>query len=61
MAAFALLGYSLLQMGFPSWSAWLLIGGTLLLFVLYLVFRDMPPFVYYLMGLVLGIVLYHGG
>lgn len=61
IAAFALIGYSLLQMGFPAWSAWLLIGASLLLVILYLVFKDMPPFVYYLLGLVLGIVLYRGG
>jgi hypothetical protein len=60
LAAFGLLGYSLLKMGFPSWSAWVLMAGSSVLLVLYLVFRDMPPAVYYLMGLVLGIVLHRG-
>jgi len=60
MAALALAGYSLLRMGFPAWSAWLLIGAPFLLLALYLFFGDMPPFVYYLLALVLAIVLYRG-
>lgn len=61
MAALALIGYSLLQMGFPSWSAWLLIGCSLALFTLYIMFHDMPPAVYYLLCLILGLVLHRAG
>lgn len=58
MAALALVGISLLIMGFPAWLPWLLIGGSSLLLVLYLVFRDMPPVVYYILWMILGVILY---
>jgi len=61
ISAFVLIGYSLLQMGFPSWSGWLLLGGTILLFALYLALKDMPPVFYYLLGLVLSYVLFRAG
>ncbi|MBX2997605.1 MAG: hypothetical protein KF893_03770 [Caldilineaceae bacterium] len=61
MAALSLIGIAFLSMGFPAWSAWLLIGGSILLFVLYLIFKDMPPFVYYVMTLTLGVVLFRSG
>ena len=61
MAGFLLVGTVLLRMGFSAWGGWLLIGGSLLFFLLYVVFRDMPPFVYYVLGLVLGVVLLRGG
>ena len=61
MAALLLIGMALLQMGFPTWSGWLLVGGSILLFLLYVIFNDIPPFVYYLLGLALAFVLYRGG
>jgi len=33
----------------------------LLFFVLYIIFKDIPPFVYYVLGLILGIVLLRAG
>jgi hypothetical protein len=61
MAALLLIGIALQRMGFPTWAGWLLIGGSILFFVLYLIFKDMPPFVYYLMGATLAFVLFRGG
>jgi hypothetical protein len=39
----------------------LTIAGAALLFVLFLVFKDMPPFVYYILTTLAGIVLYRSG
>lgn len=59
--AFLLIGIALLRMGFSPWGGWILVGGALLFFILYVIFKDMPPFVHYLLGLVLGFVLLRGG
>jgi len=61
MGAFLLIGIALLRMGFPTWAGWLLVGSSILLFILYVIFKDMPPFVYYLLGLALAFVLFRGG
>ena len=39
----AILGYALLSTDLPSWIGWMLIGSMVLLFVLTLIYRDMPP------------------
>jgi hypothetical protein len=54
----ALLGLALLQAGYQPWVAWLAMGSAALFLVLGLVFGDMPPFVYYLVTLTIGIVLF---
>lgn len=53
---FALMGIGLLHTGLPPWVGWMLAGSMAVLFVLLLVFRDMPPFAYYLLTLVAGVV-----
>jgi hypothetical protein len=58
MAGLALLGIALLQMALPSWVGWLPIVSAALFLVLALVFGDMPPFVYYLITLIIGVMLY---
>lgn len=54
----ALVGVALLQAGLQDWVGWLSIGAAVLFFVLGILFRDMPPFVYYAITLTIGIVLY---
>jgi hypothetical protein len=61
MAAFLLIGIACLQLGLPAWAGWVLIVGSILFFVLYIIFKDMPPFVYYLMGVALGVALISAG
>jgi hypothetical protein len=54
----ALLGFALLQAGYQPWVAWLAMGSAALFLVLGLAFGDMPPLVYYLVTLTIGIVLF---
>ncbi len=61
LAAILLIGISILQLGFSTWAGWLLIGGALFLFVLYIIFKDMPPFVHYLLFLALAFVVFRAG
>ena len=61
LVAFLLTGIALLQLGSPPWSGWFLVGGALIFLILYFIFKDIPPFVHYLMGLALGFVLFRGG
>jgi hypothetical protein len=58
---FALAGVALLRAGLPAWVGWMLIGGMGLFLVLMVVFRDMPPFVYYVLTLIAGVVVYRTG
>jgi hypothetical protein len=53
----ATLGYALLSSDLPSWIGWMLIGSMVLLFVLTLIYRDMPPLMFYLVTLIAGIAL----
>ena len=56
-AGLAILGYALLRGDLAMWIGWMLIGSMVLLFVLTLIFRDMPPLMFYLVTLILGIAL----
>lgn len=55
--ALMLVGWVLLQSGYPAWLG----GGLLVLAVLslvaFVVFKDMPPFVHYVLLLIVGIAL----
>jgi hypothetical protein len=53
----AILGYALLSSDLPSWIGWMLIGSMVLLFALTLIYRDMPPLMFYLVTLIAGIAL----
>jgi hypothetical protein len=53
-------GVYLLGTNLSGWLGWMLVGGTALISVLMIVFKDMPPFVYYVFTLVLAIKLLAG-
>lgn len=53
----ALLGAGLVAGGFRPWLGWLTLGAALLFLAGYLWFKDIPPFVYYLLLLLVGAVL----
>ena len=58
MVGLTLLGMAILQTGLASWVGWLCIGSAALFLVLALVFRDMPPFVYYLITLTVAVAAF---
>lgn len=58
MLGLVLLGTALLHAGLAPWVGWLAIGSAALFLVLAVIFGDMPPFVYYLITLTIGVVLY---
>jgi hypothetical protein len=58
LAGLAMIGAALLQTDLPAWLGRLAIGSAAAFLVLGLVFGDMPPFVYYIITLTIGIVLY---
>ncbi len=55
--ALMIVGFVLIQSNYPGWLSWgmLVLGGLSIL--AYLVFKDMPPFVHYVLLLVMGIAL----
>jgi hypothetical protein len=50
-------GYALLRSDLAPWIGWMLIGSMVLLFALTLIYRDMPPLMFYLVTLIAGIAL----
>jgi hypothetical protein len=56
-----LLGLAWLNSALPRWPGWLMLGSTALLFIVTVITGDMPPFLYYLLTLAAGIVLYRAG
>ena len=56
-AGLAIVGYALLRGDLAMWIGWMPIGSMVLLFVLTLIFRDMPPLMFYTVTLILGIAL----
>jgi hypothetical protein len=60
-AGLCLFGVIWLRAQHPRWPGWLMLGGALFFFILMVIFGDMPPFVYYLLTLVAGVVLYRSG
>jgi hypothetical protein len=54
----ALLGLGLLAGRYPAWLGWLTLGADPLFLAGYLWLKDLPPFVYYLLLLLIGVVLW---
>jgi hypothetical protein len=57
IAGLALLGAGLLTFDFPTWLGWLVLVADLAFLVAYIGYKDIPPVVFYLLLLVVGIVL----
>lgn len=53
----ALLGIGLLTGGYPAWLGWLTLAADVGFLGLYLATRDIPPFVFYLLLLLVGIAV----
>ena len=50
-------GVAYLQAGYPAWLGGITVAGAVIFFIIYLVFRDIPPFVYYILTFIAGIRL----
>jgi len=60
-AGLVFFGIALLRTEIQNWVGWMIIGSMGLFFVLTIIFRDMPPFVYYAITLTTGVMLYRAG
>jgi hypothetical protein len=50
-------GVAYLRAGYPAWLGGVTVGGAVIFFIVYLVFKDIPPFVYYILTFIAGIRL----
>lgn len=49
LAGLAALGTGLLIAGFPGWAGWVTLSACLAFLIVYVRFRDIPPFVFYIL------------
>jgi len=54
----AFIGIMLIKTSVANWIAWMFIIGSAVIFFLMLIFKDMPPFVYYVLTIVAAAALY---
>ena len=57
LAGLMALGIGLLLADFPVWAGWLTVGADVVFAAAYLRYRDIPPFVFYLLLVPVGIVI----
>ena len=50
-------GVSYLRAGYPAWLGGITVAGAVVFFIVYLVFKDIPPFFYYILTIIAGIRL----
>jgi hypothetical protein len=59
-AGLVLVGILLLKSPVVNWVGWMFIIGAGVFFLLMLIFKDMPPFVYYVLTMIASVVLFTG-
>jgi hypothetical protein len=57
-AGLIIYGAAFLRTGIPEWVGWMMIVSMSLFFLLTVIFKDMPPFVYYIITMVTGIMIF---
>ena len=57
IAGLALLGAGLVAADAPAWAGWLTLAADLLFLVVYVRFRDIPPFVFYVLLAIVGVAV----
>ena len=57
-AGLVLVGILLLKSPVADWVGWMFILGAGVFFLLMLIFKDMPPFVYYVLTMIAAVVLF---
>jgi hypothetical protein len=50
-------GIAYVRADYPAWLGGITVGGAVIFFIVYLVFKDIPPFVYYVLTFIAGIRL----
>jgi hypothetical protein len=60
-AGLAVFGVALLRSALPQWVGWVMIASMALFLLLTVIFGDIPPFVYYAITLLTGVMLYRAG
>jgi hypothetical protein len=50
-------GVAYLRAGYPAWLGGITVGGAVIFFIVYLIFKDIPPFVYYILTFIAGVRL----
>jgi len=50
-------GVAYLRAGYPTWIGGITVGGAVIFFIVHLFFKDIPPFVYYILTFIAGIRL----
>lgn len=57
LGGLALLGVSLLTSDHPGWIGWFVLGADVAFLALYVALRDIPPFLFYLLLILVGAVV----
>ena len=57
LAGLLLLGLGILWGDWPAWLGWLVVGADAVFVIGYLRYRDIPPFVFYALLLVVGLAV----
>lgn len=57
-AGLVILGLLMISNFTPNWTGWMFLVGGGALFILMVIFRDMPPFAYYVLTLVFSVWLF---
>ncbi|MFZ0546665.1 MAG: hypothetical protein WAM60_14560 [Candidatus Promineifilaceae bacterium] len=60
LAGLVAVGVVLLRSGVPNWVGWVVVVGSLVFMMAFVVFKDLPPFVFYLLTLLVGVMVYLG-
>jgi hypothetical protein len=53
-----LVGITILRSDLANWVGWMFIIGSAILMILMVIFKDMPPFIYYVLTLIAAIAFY---
>ena len=61
LAALFLIGIAFFGLEFPTWGSWAIMIAATLFFVLFILFKDLPPFALYLLGLFISFLLFRAG
>ncbi len=50
-------GVAYLQAGYPAWLGGITVAGAVIFFIIFFVFKDIPPLLYYILTFIIGVRL----